>query len=362
VPVTGLGDLTFGVMLIAFAAIGVLLASRRPENPIGWLLVICPVFLSYTGAARGWYVHTSYADHGSLPLADGLMWLANWAWIPGYMPLLTFVLLLFPDGRTASPRWRPVVWLGLLAMGTLVLGYSFAPGPLEDYERVVNPLGASGLAGDVAEVFLGLGFPLFALAALLSMASLVVRFRRSVGVERQQLKWMAAAAALVVAAWFVNAVLDQVFDANSAFLMPIVLLSLPVAAAVAVLRYRLYDLELVVNRTLVYATLTAILAGAYIGMVLLLQLVLSPGSDLAIAGSTLAVAALFRPARTRIQELVDRRFYRRKYDAAHTIEAFSARLRDQVELDSLSTELRSTVSETMQPAHVSLWLRPEAGR
>jgi hypothetical protein len=213
-------------------------------------------------------------------------------------------------------------------------------------------------------VFRALGFPFFAFAAFGSMASLVVRFRRSHGVERQQLKWMAAAAALVVAAWSVNAFFDQALKTDISLILPLALLALPAAAAIAVLRYRLWDLGLVVRRTLVYGGLSATLAGTYIGIVLLLQLALEPltsDSGLAIAGSTLAVAALFRPARGRIQELVDRRFYRRRYDAARTVESFSARLRDEVELESLSAELREVVRETVQPAHVSLWLRTEAG-
>jgi hypothetical protein len=196
------------------------------------------------------------------------------------------------------------------------------------------------------------------------MASLVVRFRRSHSVERQQLKWMAAAAALVVAAWSVNAFFDQALKTDISLILPLALLALPAAAAIAVLRYRLWDLGLVVRRTLVYGGLSATLAGTYIGIVLLLQLALEPltsDSGLAIAGSTLAVAALFRPARGRIQELVDRRFYRRRYDAARTAESFSARLRDEVELESLSAELREVVRETVQPAHLSLWLRTEAG-
>ena len=247
-------------------------------------------------------------------------------------------------------------------MTAMVLGYAFSPGPLEDYEQVDNPLGLRGVGGDVSDVLLSIGFPLLALAAILSMASLVVRFRRSSGIERQQVKWMAAAAALLVLAWLVNAVLDQGFGINISILLPIVALSLPVAAAVAVLRYRLYDLDLVVNGALVYGALTALLAGSYVGSVLLLQLLLRPGSAFAIAGSTLAVAALVRPARRRIQSLVDRRFYRHRYDAVQTIERFGARLRDEIELDALSGELRAGARETMQPAHVSLWLRPEAGR
>jgi hypothetical protein len=356
------GSLSFGIMVVAFAALGALVASRRPRNPIGWILIVSPLCLAFTQAARDWYTHTLFADPGSLPLASGFMWVANWAWIPGFMPLLTLLLLLFPEGRPPSRRWAPVGWLAGLGMGLLVVGYAFAPGPLEDYPRVENPL---GIGSDVFELFQGVGFPFFALAAIGSMVSLVVRFRRSHGVERQQLKWMAAAAALVVAAWLVNAFFDQALGEDISLILPLTLLALPAAATVAILRYRLYDLGLVVNRTLVYGALTATLAGSYLGIVLLLQLALEPltsDSGLAIAGSTLAVAALFRPLRARIQELVDRRFYRRRYDAARTVEGFSARLRDEVELDALSRELRDVVRETVQPAHVSLWLRAEAGR
>jgi hypothetical protein len=359
------GSLIFAVMIVVFAALGALVASRRPGNPIGWILLASPLFLAFTELARNWYVHTLFADPGSLPLASGLMWAANWAWIPGFMPLLTLLLVLFPDGSPPSRRWRAVAWLAVLAMSLLVAGYALAPGALEDYPRVDNPIGVGGPAGDLLEVFQGIGFPLFGLAAIASMVSLVARFRRSRGVERQQLKWMAAAAALVVAAWLLNALFDQVIGEDISLILPLALLALPAAAAIAILRYRLYDLGLVLNRTLVYGALSAMLAGAYIGIVLLLQLALEPltsDSGLAIAGSTLAVAALFRPLRARIQELVDRRFYRRRYDAARTVEGFSARLRDEVELDALSAELRFVVRETVQPAHVSLWLRAEAGR
>jgi len=357
--VSGAGDLTFALMLLAFGIIGALVASRRTRSPIGWILCVSPVFLGYSGVAHAWYVHTFYTDPGSLPLAEPLMWAANWAWVPGFLPLLTLLLVLFPDGRPPSRRWSVVAWLAGLAMSALVLGYAFSPGPLEDYPRVENPL---GIGGGVTEVLQNAGFPLFALAAILCMASLVVRFRRSMGVERQQLKWMAAAAALVVFAWLVNAFLDQVAGVNSSFFLPILLLALPGAAAVAVMRYRLYDLELVVNRTLVYGALTATLAATYLGTVLLLQLALdsvTSGSSLAVAVSTLAVAALFRPARNRIQQLVDRRFYRRKYDATQTLEAFGHRLREEVELEALGRELRDVVHRTMEPAHVSLWLRSQ---
>jgi hypothetical protein len=364
--IKALGDLLFGLITITFAALGALLASRRPRNPIGWVLCVSAVALSFTGVARGWYLHTQFADPGSLPLAPGLMWAANWGWVPGFMPLLTLLLLLFPDGRPPSRRWRPVGWVALTGMTLLILGYGFAPGALEDYPQVRNPLGVEGAAGDVFEVFKNVGFPLFMLAAIGSMASLVRRFRRSHGEERQQLKWMAAAAAFVVVAWIVTAVCDQLFDVDITFLLTVGLLALPAATTIAILRYRLYDLGLVVNRALVYGALSATLVASYLGCVLLLQLALGPLTEdngLAIAGSTLAAAGLFRPARSRIQELVDRRFYRHKYDAAQTVEAFTARLRDEVELQAVSAELGAAVRQTMQPTHVSLWLRqPEGAR
>jgi hypothetical protein len=363
--VKGLGEALFGLLTIVYGALGALLASRRPRNPIGWILCVSALALSFTGIARGWYMHTLYAEPDSLPLAPGLMWAANWGWVPGFMPLLTLLLVLFPDGRPPSPRWRPVAWLALTGMGVLILGYAFAPGQLEDYSAVRNPLGVGGATGEVFDVFKTLGFPLFMLAAIGSMTSLATRFRRARGVERQQLKWMAAAAAFVVVAWIVSAVLDQLLDIDITFFLSIGLVALPAATTIAILRYRLYDLGLVVNRALVYGALSATLVAAYLGSVLLLQLALGPLTEdngLAIAGSTLAAAALFRPARERIQALVDRRFYRRRYDAAQTVESFSARLRDEVELDALTDDLRGVIADTMQPAHVSLWLRPEAGR
>ncbi len=364
--ISALSDLLFALICITFAGLGALLASRRPGNPIGWILCLSPVALAFTGVVGGLYRHTIFVDPGSLPRPEILFWAANWAWVLGFVPLITFLLLLFPDGRPPSSRWRKIGWLTVLAMGMLIVGYAFAPGPLEDYPRVDNPLGAEGGLGGALEAMRGVGFPFFSLAAVGSMVSLVVRFRRSRGEERQQLKWMAAAAAFVVVSWLVTAAFDQALGIDISVLLTAGLLALPVATTIAVLRYRLYDLELVVNRTLVYGALTATLAGSYLGLVLLFGLALGPlteDSDLAIAGSTLAVAALFRPVRARIQALVDRRFYRRRYDAARTVEAFSARLRDEVELDSLSAELRAVARETMQPAYVSLWLRrPEAAR
>ena len=354
--ISGPGELTFCVMTVAFCALGALLAVRLPRNPIGWILCVASVSLAITGLARGWYVHANYAAPGSRPAPEALLWVANSIWVWGFIPLMTALLLLFPDGRLPSRRWWPVAALTALAMAALTIGYAFEPGTLDSYVLVENPLGASGALGEVMDVLQGLGYPLFALAAVASAASVASRFRHSRGVERQQLKWMAAAAALAVLAWFVNAVLDQALGINSAFFLPLVLLAIPAAATLAILRYRLYDLGRIVNRTLVYLALTATLAGAYLGLVLLLGLAVGE-SDIAIAASTLAVAALFRPARARIQALVDRRFYRRRYDADQTLEHFSGRLREELELEAVSAHLRGAVRESVQPAHVSLWLR-----
>jgi len=276
---------------------------------------------------------------------------------------LVFFPLLFPTGVPPTPRWRVVARIGAAGAVAMMVGLAFSPGRLEDVP-LSNPLGLDGPAGSAASVVGGLGFMLMVASTLAAIASAVVRFRRSEGVERQQLKWVTAAAALLIPLLVVPGDVYGSTDFGYAALM-FGFLVIAVAVAVAMLRHRLYDIDVVINRTLVYGVLTALLASTYLGLVLVFQLVLSPlteESDLAIAASTLAVAALFRPARRRIQELVDRRFYRRRYDAQRTLASFSGRLRDEVALDSLSAELRGVVADTMQPAHLSLWLRaPGAG-
>ena len=296
-------------------------------------------------------MHAYYAHPGSLKPPVALLWLANWIWVFGFIPLITALLLLFPDGRLPSRRWWPAGALVLAAIVCLFVGYAFAPGALDDYRRVENPLGLGPLFLTLQDA----GFPLMALSAITSVAALIWRFRRSHGVERQQLKWMAAAAALVVAAWLGNAALDQFLGVQSSYFLPIVLLALPGAATVAILRYRLYDLGRIVNRTLVYLALTVTLGGVYLGLVLLIGLTLGT-SNVAIAVSTLAVAALFRPARSRIQAAVDRRFYRRRYDAARTLQRFGSRLRDELDLNAVQAELVGVIQQTVQPEHVTLWL------
>jgi hypothetical protein len=352
VAVSALGAL----MLTSLALVGAVVATRQPRNAVGWLLGLIPLSfgLLFFGNSLYWQLTLPAGDAGRTAVYAA--WLANWTWIPAIVAAFALLPLLFPTGRPLSPRWRPLVGIAIGAGAVIFAGTAFAPGPLDSYHEVVNPLGIDSRATDVLA---GIGFACLVATALASVASLVLRYRRSHGVERQQIRWVAAASVLLVCC-FVGAGLGG--DGASVLLL-LGLLIVAMAVAVAMLRYRLYDIDVVINRTLVYVTLTALLAGCYLGAVLLLQLVLSgvtQGSGVAVATSTLAVAALFRPARARIQEAVDRRFYRRKYDAQRTLESFSARLRDEVALDALSAELRAVVANTIQPAHVSLWLRAPA--
>jgi hypothetical protein len=355
----GAGNVVNACLFVVLAVTGALIASRRPDSTIGWLLCLTPIALSGTSLVESLYVYTQYTDPGLLPFNDSLVWAANWMWSLGFVPLLTWLLLLFPDGRLVSRRWRSVSWLAAFTLVALILGYAFAPGPLEDYGALNNPLAISGPLGDVLKGLRSAALPLLVVAAILSAASVVVRFRRSRGDERLQLKWVAVAAATAIAGWMVGAALDSLFG-QGGLLVSISLMAFPVAVGIAVLKYRLYDIDVVINRTLVYGALTATLAVFYVSSVLLGELLLQPltsRSDLAIAASTLAAAALFRPLRGRIQGVVDRRFYRHKYDAERTLAAFSARLRDEIDIDTLRVELAGVVGEAMNPAHVSLWLR-----
>jgi hypothetical protein len=362
----------FFVAVVGYAFVGALVAARQPANPIGWLLLAIGILLSLGALVDA---NLLFED----AFARGVSaWLSDWTWYIWLTLAGIFLPLVFPNGQVLSPRWRPVLWLGVAALVLSVVGSAFDPGRIDVDSAVPvdNPFGIGGSVGDAMPVLSRVGDVLAALAFALAAASLVVRFRRSRGIERQQLKWFAyvgllAAAGLAVAMAAVlfgtqpgeeggGTALDILGAVGWFTALFAIVIGIPVATGMAILRHRLYDIDVVINRTLVYGALTATLLASYLGLVLLLQLALGPVTEdngLAIAGSTLGVAALVRPARGRIQELVDRRFYRRKYDAGQTIERFGVRLRDEVELDALSAELRGVVAETMQPAHVSLWLR-----
>jgi hypothetical protein len=340
----------------SFLVVGCLLLARRPDNVIGGIFTAVGLLTATAGVAEG-YAKYAYVTHpGPLPGRLVAAWVFAWIWAPTIMLTVVFPLLLFPTGRSLSPRWRPVTWLAVGVTVALTILSALSPTlPTTEGHNIDNPIGvaAANQTGPLAAILTSLS--LFLVAA--AVVSLVVRFRRSRGVERQQLKWFTYAGALVLLTPVGGLLLPSL--GNTVF---VVVIALPISVGIAILRHRLYDIDRLINRTLVYGLLTALLAGVYIGVVLVLGQVFggvagNPPSW-AVAGATLSVAALFQPARRRIQVVVDRRFNRRKYNAAGTIELFSARLRDQVDLDTLSTELLAVVDQTMQPTVASLWLRP----
>jgi hypothetical protein len=338
---------------LAFATVGAVIATRRPEHPVGWLFLGAGL-VGAAQLATGEFAAAFLAASGPSVIVAVAAWASSQFQLV-VVGLLVGVLLLFPTGRPPSRRWWVLVWAVAAGVVLSWVGGGFAPVHYEEFLGVENPFGITSLAtvfnwvANVGDVLVAIGF----LGALIS---LVVRFARARGLERQQLKWFVYAAGLGVAVLVLPTPIPDFLEWT---LAPV---GLSVAAAVAVLRYRLYDIDRLISRTLVYGVLTAVLGLGYVGAVLLLgQLfggVTGDPPSWAVAGATLAVAAVFQPARRRIQAAVDRRFNRRKYDAAQTIQAFSTRLRDQIDLDTLSTELLAVVDQTTQPTQVSLWLRP----
>jgi len=352
----GLGQVGHYVALYAFPLVGALIATRRPENAIGWLFVAIGLCQGITLASAAYADYALFAGRATLPAGAWAAWVAAGIDIVFIIGIFMLVLL-FPSGRPPSPRWRWVLaallagGLGLTLSTLLRTGHVFEPLPVE------NPAGLEG-AGTLLDVVGGIGALLLVPAATVTLLGAVVRFRRSRGVERQQFKWFALAVSVLFAC-FLLTTFGVLGDVSYA-LIGLAFAGIPVSVGIAILRYRLYDIDRVISRALVYAALTAILGAAYVGLVLAGQAVFASfagGGDLAIAVSTLAVAALFLPLRARVQRFVDRRFYRRRYDAQRTLEAFGARLREHVELDGLRRDLDGVVRETMQPAHVALWLR-----
>ncbi|MDP9069068.1 MAG: hypothetical protein M3N53_12090 [Actinomycetota bacterium] len=346
------------VLAVSFALIGGVIVARR-GHVIGWIMLLSGFFGSLnTVAAEYSYV----ALEEGWPLRSAAAWVAPWVWSLG-AAAYPLVLLLFPTGRPPSPRWWPVAAMTIcgalmVAVAGAIEAWPLAQLPLTG-EQVFDRTG-EGVWGTLEAV----GVPLLGSSLLLAAVSLGFRYRGAGQVERQEIKWLLLGGALTIVVMFTASPAAPV-DVSEAipllsygalFALP----AIPVAVGIAITRYHLYDIDVVINRTLVYALLTAALALVYLAVVVVMQRVLgefTEGSDLAVAASTLAVAALFRPLRGRIQAFIDQRFYRRKYDARRTLDSFSSRLRDTVDLDSLSNELVEVVGETMQPAHVSVWLR-----
>jgi hypothetical protein len=348
-------------LLLAFASfvvVGALIVRHRPGNAVGWMFAAIAL-LAVLGALAEEYA--IFASARRLPGPVLAAWFASWAWYPTLALTLVFTPLLFPTGRLLSPRWRLVAWpaaavmAAITGLAALQQTIELAPGRM-----VANPFGLAGVENPEDSRLGAVLFPLLGPLVLAAFASLVVRFRRSRGDERQQLKWITFAAALLPLT-FAG---DLLPDTAGNLLFAVVVSFLPVAAGVAILRYRLYEIDRLINRTLVYGLLSALLAGIYAALVLvggeLSGGVADDPPSWAVAGATLAVAALFQPARRRIQQVVDRRFDRRRYDAARTVDAFSGRLREELDLDALAAELLAVVERTVQPTAASLWLRPPA--
>jgi hypothetical protein len=352
--------LTIALISPTFATLGALIVSRRPGNVIGWIFLV-PGVGGGIQMFSGQYAAVALLSE-ALPGGAVAAWLSTLAQHVHVSSLL-FLILLFPTGRLLSPRWRPVAWIAGAILVVTVISQALAPGPVENFPSVRNPFGVEAIAAGL-DLLGPIGFWTVLSCIVAAILSLILRFYRSRGEERLQLKWFAYAATL----GFLAILLGGEYQIIGTLVWTVAPLSLPISAGIAILKYRLYDIDVIINRTLVYASLTAMLAGVYFGAVVSLQYgfrtLTGQESQLAVVASTLVIAALFQPFRWRIQGFIDRRFYRRKYDAARVLAAFSARLRDETDLDSLSDDLLAVVRETMQPTHVSLWLRmsSEAGR
>jgi hypothetical protein len=357
------------ILAISFSAVGAVIAIRKPENPVGWIFLFGGLCNSLNAFAWEYSRYALLTEPGRWPLGPFFAWVSTWVFAPGFVASFPLALLLFPTGRLPSPRWRTLLWLTAVGLVLAVLPMAVASWPLRGPALVSGDLWESGALDGPTVLLQRAGVGVIILCILASVVSVGLRFRRARGMERQQLKWLLYAGALaffvIVTASPASAVeLPGLAAELLSILATLFLPSIPVAVGIAMLRYRLYDIDVLINRTLVYGALTATLALVYLGVVVLLQYAfrtLTGGegdSQLAVVASTLAIAALFNPIRRLIQGFIDRRFYRSKYDAARTLESFSTRLREETDLDRLGDDLVSVVRETVQPAHTSLWLRP----
>jgi hypothetical protein len=355
------------VIPLTCSTVGVIIASRRPHHPIGWLFCAVGLLAGVNHFCAEYAIYALLTQPDSLPYGRAAAWVASWPWMPTNA-LLVFVGLLFPDGRLPSRRWLPFAWLNVVVAVVGTVAVAFLAGPIPALDPIENPLGLDGVRNLLGPVATISGALERGILGLIAVASLFIRLRHAGGEEREQVKWLAYAASMVVIGAILTYVVPGATGARwveqvGLALLTVGFVSVPIAIGVAILKYRLYDINLLINRTLVYGALTAILAALYFGGIVVLQRVFvtltGQRSTLAVVASTLVIAALFNPLRRRIQGFIDRRFYRRKYDARKTLEAFSAKLRDETDLDALSDDLVDVVRETMQPAHVSLWLRPD---
>ena len=355
---------SFSIVGVSGVLVGGVVASRRPHNAVGWLFIAGALLSTVRGLSAEYAVYGLLTQPGSLPAAEAAAWLSRAFEFFGPVVIFILIPLYFPTGRPVSPRWSIVTWLavGVLPVATLLT--AFTPGEVIDGSGILNPLGYEAI-GSLARPVGGALFVWYIGLIFVSAASLVVRFRRAGGVERQQIKWFTFAAAFIPIWFMTNSPVQAAFPLIFDLIDAIVIAAVPVAAGIAILRYRLYDIDVIINQTLVYAVLTAMLVGIYLGSVVLLQYAfrtLAGGdSQLVVVASTLGIAALFNPLRTAVQGFIDRRFYRQKYDARETLAGFAARLRGETDLDALGDGLVAVARKTMRPEHVSLVLLPPGG-
>ena len=348
-----------GLYAIGFGGVGALLTSRRPGHPVGWILAVTGLVEAADFATFEYGLAASAGR--SLPGSAYAGWVQLWIWVPFFTLVAVYLVLLFPDGHVPSPRWRPVGWLAGGFAVIAIAGLAFSPGSdRPNLPGLSNPFGVAPAAVPIDAAVTGLAGLVG--CAVLAVWSLVARRRRSTATERQQIKWLAWSGCLVAVA-LVPAVTLSLTPGTTARLASAALfaavLAMPAAVGVAVLRYRLYDIDRVISRTVAYAILTGVLAGVYAGLVLLATGVFGVRTPVAVAASTLAAAALFSPVRRRVQNAVDRRFNRARYDAGQTVAAFAAQLKDAVDLDSVRDDLAAVVQKALEPAHVSVWIGPD---
>ncbi len=352
------------VVALSFSILGAIIASRLPANPLGWLFCAAASILAVAYLSAEYAIYALLTQPNSLPAGEALAWLASWVWIPS-IGCIVLSLLLFPNGRLPGSRWRWLAWLTVLLTLGGAVWVALSPGVIGNLGSIPNPLGIEALPRGYKPVQTIMS----ALVLVAAVSTLGLRLLRTRGIERQQIKWPAfvAVVAAVGSILYDTAISEAIglrwLEWAGYVVLIAALVGFPISIGIAIVRYRLYEIDTLINRTLVYALLTAILAAVYFGAVVLLQrlfvALIGERSTLAVVASTLLIAALFNPLRRRIQGFIDRRFYRRKYDARKTLEAFSAKLRDETNLEALENDLVGVVRETMQPAHVSLWLRPD---
>ena len=347
-----------GVWAVGFGLVGALLTRRRPGHPVGWIFAAAGM-LAAVDFASFEYALAAVVGHRDLPAGEYVGWLQLWIWVPFVALITVYLPLLFPDGRLPGPRWRPVSWAAAGCGVIAASGLAIAPGVVVNLRALRNPFGIHPAAVSNTAIAVGLAGLLG--CVVVAVWSLLVRARRGTSVERQQIKWLAYAGCLVAATLVPSTILSLSTGtaariAESALMIAIV--TVPVAVAVAVLKYRLYEIDRIISRTLAYVVVTGLMAGVYAGLVLLATRVLGVTTPPAVAAATLAAAALFNPLRHWVQRVVDRRFNRARYDADKTVAAFASRLQDAVDLDAVQADLAGVVQHALEPAHISVWIRP----